>query len=95
MTEASDAWFFLMMPSCCGIASVRLLPFRLVMCASHLWHLMLSTCARVQNNYKGLCVALTKQLVPVAQRFSMVVCNTDVLGSSFAVYIFFYPEKDF
>ena len=34
-----------------------------------------STCPRVQNHYKGLFVALTGQLVPVAQRISMVACN--------------------
>ena len=33
------------------------------------------TRARVQNHYKGLFVALTGQLVSVAQRISMVACN--------------------
>ena len=56
-----------------------------------------STCARVLNHYKALFVATVGQQVPVAQRFSAVVCDVDVHGSILAVSIdffcFFFHKK--
>ena len=68
-----------------------------VTCTSPLRGLISNTCARVLNHYKALFVATVGQLVPVAQRFSAVVCNADVPGSIPTVCIvfccFFFPQK--
>ena len=54
------------------------------------------TCARVQNYYKGLFVALTGQQFPVAQWLGMVACNADIRGSflSAVMFFFFFYKKN-
>ena len=64
-------------PRACAEGSLRIALYTvntLGACQYYLTRLQ-STCPRVQNHYKGLFVALTCQLVPVAQRISMVACN--------------------
>ena len=67
-----------------------------VTCTSPLRGLISSTCARVLNHYKALFVATVGQQVPVAQRFSAVVCDVDVHGSILTVsidFLFFFHKK--
>ena len=67
-----------------------------VTCTSPLRGLISSTCARVLNHYKALFVATVGQQVPVAQRFSAVVCDVVVHGSILTMSIdfcFFFPQK--
>ena len=47
-------------------------------------------CARVQNYYKGLFVALTGQQFPVVQWLGMMACNADVRGSILSAVMFFF-----